>query len=789
MITTSERSDNMNYDRPIPLIITRGLVIFPHMIVNFDVGREKSIKALENAMANDQYICLAAQKDVSQDDPSEADIYMTGTVASIKQIMKMPGKTARVLVEGYDRAVIKNVILENGFYNADIAPFETDEMTPAEEKAYLRELRSAFEEYFANNPKLNAESFMSMMEIDDPLTLADIICSNLPLDLDKKQQILESTSSCGRIQTLIAGIRSEIEIMTVEKKLSAKVKENIDRHQKEYYLREQARVIREELGEDDSAASEADEYKAKLAELKIPKQAKEKIAKEIGRMSKMPPMSSEAVVIRTYLDYVTELPWNKKTRERFNIKKAEEILDNDHYGLEKVKERVLEYLAVRKLSKGSTCPILCFVGPPGVGKTSVAKSIASALGRRYVRISLGGIHDEADIRGHRKTYIGSMPGRIIAALKQAESKNPLILLDEIDKVGHDMRGDPQAALLEVLDSEQNHAFRDHYLEVDFDLSDIMFITTANSLETVSRPLLDRMEIIEIGGYTEDEKVHIAEKYLIPREIEKNGLADRKVEIKTDAVHDIINYYTREAGVRNLEKQIGAVCRKAAKSILYEKRRSITVTSKNLNKYLGIKRYSFDMMNEHDEVGVARGLAWTSVGGDTLSIEVNVMPGTGKIELTGMLGDVMKESAMAAISYIRSRSEEFKLPEDFHKSNDIHIHVPEGATPKDGPSAGITMACALISALTGRAVRKDVAMTGEITTRGRVLPIGGLKEKSLAAYRAGIRTVIIPEKNKKDLEDIPENVRGEIKFVPAAYMDAVIKTALSKDISHKKGAKK
>lgn len=768
----------MNYDKPIPLIITRGLIIFPYMIVNFDVGREKSIKALETAMADDQYICLCAQKDISADDPSENDIYMTGTTARIKQIMKMPGKTARVLVEGIDRVNIDEILFKNGFYNAAVSPFKTENMTDIEETAYLRELKAAFEDYFSNNPKINAESFMSMMEINDPITLADIICANITLDIDKKQQILEIHSAKKRIQHLISIIRSEIEIMTVEKNLSMKVKENIDRHQKEYYLREQAKVISEELGEDESAASEANEYRKKLETFKMPKQSKEKILKEINRMSKMPPMSSEAVVIRTYLDYVTELPWNKKTRERFDIKKAEEILNNDHYGLEKVKERVLEYLAVRKLTKGSSCPILCFVGPPGVGKTSVAKSIASALGRKYVRISLGGIHDEADIRGHRKTYIGSMPGRIITALKQAESKNPLILLDEIDKVGHDMRGDPQAALLEVLDSEQNHAFRDHYLEVDFDLSDIMFITTANSLETVSRPLLDRMEIISIGGYTEDEKMHIAEKYLIPREIEKNGLADKKADIRPEAVRDIINYYTREAGVRNLEKQIGAVCRKAAKSILYDKRRSITVTEKNLSKYLGVKKYSFDMMNEHDEIGVARGLAWTSVGGDTLSIEVNVMSGSGKIELTGMLGDVMKESAMAAISYIRSRADEFELPDDFHKTSDIHIHVPEGATPKDGPSAGITMATALISALTGRAVRKDIAMTGEITTRGRVLPIGGLKEKSLAAYRAGIRTIIIPEKNKKDLEDIPENIRSEIKFVPASYMDTVLKNALT-----------
>ncbi|MCH5185105.1 MAG: endopeptidase La [Oscillospiraceae bacterium] len=768
----------MDYNKPMPLLITRGIVIFPCMIVNFDVGREKSIKALENAMADNQYICLVAQKNTADDDPGPEAVTGVGTVACIKQIMKLPGKTARVLVEGIERVIIEKIRLEDGSYNADIVPFETEKISPAEEKAYLRELRDAFEEYFSNNPKINAESFMTMMEIDDPLMLADVICANISFETEVKRKILEAPTAAQRIQYLCTGIRSEIEIMTLEKNLSEKVKANIDRHQKEYYLREQARVIREELGEDENPASEAEEYKAKTDSLKMPAEAKEKIGREIRRLTKMPPMSSEAAVIRSYLDYIIELPWNKKTRERFDIRKAEEILNRDHYGLEKVKERVLEHLAVRKLAKGGACPILCFVGPPGVGKTSVAKSIASALGRKYVRISLGGIHDEADIRGHRKTYIGSMPGRIIAAVKQAESKNPLILLDEIDKVGRDMRGDPQAALLEVLDSEQNHAFRDHYLEVDFDLSEVMFITTANTLETVSRPLLDRMEVIEVGGYTDEEKMNIAVKYLMPREIEKNGLKDKKVEITDGAVMDIINYYTREAGVRNLEKQIGAVCRKAAKSILYNKRKSITVTEKNLDKYLGRRKYSFDMMNDNDETGVARGLAWTSVGGDTLSIEVNIMPGSGNIELTGMLGDVMKESALAAVSYIRSRADEFELPEDFHKSRDVHIHVPEGATPKDGPSAGITMATAVVSALTKRPVRKDVAMTGEITTRGRVLPIGGLKEKSLAAYRAGIRTIIIPEKNKKDLEDIPEKIRREIKFVAVSDMDAVLKTALA-----------
>jgi len=780
--------DSMAQKNSMPLVITRGIVIFPQMMVNFDAGREKSVKAIENAMEKDQKICLVSQKDITVDNPNKDDIYSVGITATIKQIIKMPGRTARVLVEGEKRVELSDVFLEDGAFYADTQPFKFERnYNAAENEAMTRELKNSLEEYFNLNPKMNADNFLSLMKMDNMEELTDIIASNIPFDTEAKQNILSAPSLYERVEKTISAIKNEIEIIKIETKLLEKVKSNIDKHQKEYYLREQMKAIRSELGYDDEDEDdEVNEYKEKIESLVIPETSKEKLMKELRRFSKMPPMSSESVVLRTYLDYALELPWNIKTEEHFDIKKAEEILNANHYGLEKVKERVLEFLAVRKLTDSPNCPILCFVGPPGVGKTSIAKTIAEALGRKYVRISLGGLHDEADIRGHRKTYIGAMPGRIIFAISQAKSKNPLILLDEIDKVGRDMRGDPQAALLEVLDNEQNHSFRDHYLEIDFDLSDVLFITTANTLETVSRPLLDRMEIIEIGGYTEDEKVNIAEKYLIKREIEKNGLLKKKFSIKEDAVRDIINYYTREAGVRNLEKNIGSVCRKSAKNFLYENKRSITVSSKNLDKFLGVKKYSFDFMNENDEIGVCRGLAWTAVGGDTLSIEVNIMPGSGKIELTGMLGDVMKESAFAGMSYIRSHSKEFKLPKDFHKENDVHIHVPEGAVPKDGPSAGITMATAIISAVTNRPVRRDIAMTGEITSRGRVLPIGGLKEKSLAAYRAGIRTIIIPEGNKKDLEEIPENIKSEIKFVTVSNMDLVLKTALLP--KEKKGGK-
>lgn len=763
-----------------PAIALRGMVIFPHMVINFDIGREKSIKAIEYAMANDQLVFLSAQYDPTLDEPTNEDIYSVGTVARIKQVMKMPGKVVRVLIEGMFRGRIVEITDNDSYFISKIEQISDVKIkSAAENHAFIRKLQSTFEEYFSYDTKMNGENFTTIMSITNAGEFADIITANVDFDYDIKQSILERDNVKERIEHLILQLQNEIEVLKIEKQLGDKVRRKLDKNQREYYLREQAKIIAEELGESEGLLAEISEYRAKLKKIRASKDTKEKISKEIDRLSKMQSSSSDSSVIRNYLDYVLDLPWNKKTAENFEIKQAESVLNDDHYGLEKVKERVLEYLAVRKFTKSLNSPILCFVGPPGVGKTSVAKSIARALNRKYVRISLGGVHDEADIRGHRKTYIGAMPGRIMTAVKQAGTKNPLMLLDEIDKMGSDYKGDPSAALLEVLDAEQNNAFRDHYLEVDFDLSDVLFITTANTLDTVPHPLLDRMEVIELTSYTSEEKFNIAKKYLLPRQIEKCGLSDKKITVDDDAIKDIIEYYTREAGVRNLEREIGNLIRKIAKAFLYEKKRSITVTPKTLEKYIGKKRYHFDLMNENDEIGVARGLAWTQVGGDTLSIEVNIMNGTGKVELTGKLGDVMKESAMAAISYIRANSEKLKIDGSFYKDKDIHIHVPEGAVPKDGPSAGITMATALVSALTAAPVRKDVAMTGEITLRGRVLPIGGLKEKSLAAYRAGIRTVIIPFDNKKDIDDIPETVRNEIKFVPVKQMDAVLKTALLK----------
>ena len=580
-----------------------------------------------------------------------------------------------------------------------------------------------------------------------------------------------------RIERLIVAIQNQLEVLKLERQIAQRVKERIDKNQREYYLREQLRVIQDELGDSDGIKAEVEEYTKKINKLKTTKETREKLLKEVDRFAKMPSSSSESSVVRNYLDTVLEMPWNKQSKESFDIVKAEEILDEDHYGLEKVKERVLEYLAVRQMTKGKNGTILCFVGPPGVGKTSVAKSIARALGRKYVRISLGGIHDESDIRGHRKTYIGAMEGRIMAAMKEAKTKNPLILLDEIDKMGADYKGDPSAALLEVLDYEQNATFRDHYIEVPFDLSQVLFITTANTLDTVSQPLLDRMEIIELSGYTSNEKFHIAKDYLVKKAVKNNGLEENQIGIADSVIKSIIEHYTREAGVRKLEQQIGKICRKAAKQLLETRKKSIKITEKNLADYLGKERYHFDMMNEQDEIGIARGLAWTSVGGETLSIEVNVMPGSGKVELTGKLGDVMKESAMAAISYIRANSKTLGISENFHKTKDIHIHVPEGAVPKDGPSAGITMATAVVSALTKNPVRNDIAMTGEITLRGRVLPIGGLKEKSLAAFRAGITDIIIPEENKPDIDDVPQEVRKKLNFIPVSSMDTVLENAL------------
>lgn len=756
----------------------RGIVLFPYMTLNFDAAREMSIKAIEAAAENDSVVFLTAQKDINIEKPSFDDIYEVGVIAAIKQVMRMPGGITRVIVRGIKRGFIDEISSQEPFLKAGITEYDDIyiEKTPMRE-AYMRRLRKTYEEYFSQNPKLSADHFMRVMGIDDIGELCDTVASGVELDIGTRQDILMEFDVFSRVEKVILAVQNQLEVLRIERSLAQKVKERIDKNQKEYYLREQLRVIQDELGDSDGLKAEVKEYTDKIKKLKTSKSTKDKLLKEADRFSKMPPSSSESSVIRNYLDTVLEMPWNKLSKESFDVSAAKAVLDEDHYGLEKVKERVLEYLAVRQMTGGKTGTILCFAGPPGVGKTSVAKSIARALGRQYVRISLGGIHDESDIRGHRKTYIGAMEGRIMAAMKEAKTKNPLILLDEIDKMGADYKGDPSAALLEVLDYEQNASFRDHYIEVPFDLSQVLFITTANTLDTVSRPLLDRMEIIELSGYTSAEKFHIAKDYLIPKSLKNNGLEENQLSIADSVIRSVIEHYTREAGVRKLEGQIGKICRKAVKQLLESRKKSIKVTDKNLADYLGKKRYHFDMMNERDEIGIARGLAWTSAGGDTLSIEVNVMPGSGKVELTGKLGDVMKESAAAAISYIRANSKALGISENFHKTKDIHIHVPEGAVPKDGPSAGITMATAVVSALTKNPVRNDIAMTGEITLRGRVLPIGGLKEKSLAAFRAGITDIIIPEENKPDVDDVPAEVRKSLNFIPVSNMDTVLENAL------------
>ncbi len=762
----------------IPVVPMRGVMVFPGMNLNFDAGREMSIKGLANASEENSLVFLVAQKDVEKEKPKLEDLYNIGTIARINQVMHLPGNITRVVVTGIKRGVIRELTASKPFIKAVVEEF--DDVLPDNHivnEAYVRRVRKGYEEYFAMNSKLSADNFMALMTTNNLGKACDMIAGSVDFSLEKKQALLEEFDVYERAEMLIKNISEQIEVLKVEQKIAKKVKENIDRNQREYYLREQLKVISEELGDRDGINEDVEDFTNRIKKARMGKANTEKLLKEVNRFAKMQPSSAESSVLRSYIETVLEMPWNKATKEVFDIEDAREILDEDHYGLEKVKERVLEYLAVRQFTNGKNGTILCLSGPPGVGKTSVAKSIARALGRKYVRISLGGIHDEADIRGHRKTYIGAMEGRIMAAMKEVKVNNPLVLLDEIDKMGVDYKGDPSAALLEVLDVEQNSAFRDHYLEVEFDLSKVLFVTTANTLDTVSRPLLDRMEIIELSGYTDEEKFNIAKEYLVKKALEKTGLTSKQVSITDDAIKSIAEHYTREAGVRKLEQQIEALCRKAAKTILDKNRKSVKITSKNISDYLGKERYNFDMKNEKDEVGIARGLAWTSVGGDTLSIETNVMSGSGKIELTGKLGDVMKESAMAAISYIRSRAEELNIDKEFYSTSDIHIHVPEGAVPKDGPSAGITMATALVSALTGKPVRNDIAMTGEITLRGRVLPIGGLKEKSMAAYRAGITTVIIPEKNKADIDDVPQEIRKKMKFIPVSHMDTVLENAL------------
>lgn len=770
----------------LPVLPLRGLTVFPYMILHFDVGRSKSIKALEEAMVNNQLIFLAAQKDAREDSPGGEDIFRVGTISKVKQLLKLPGDTIRVLVEGLNRAEISEFTQMEPFFMAEVSEkiFAPDEEDEIEIEALKRKALEAFEEYARLSNKISPDTVLSLINIEDAGQIADIIASNIVLKVEQKQEILDEFHSRLRLEKLLEILLKEMEILEVEKNISSRVRKQIDKMQKEYYLREQLKAIQTELGDKDGVAGEVEEYKEKLKEAGLPEEAEKKVLKELDRLIKMPSGSAEGSVIRTYLDWIFDLPWSKRTDEIIDLDRAEKILDEDHYGLEKVKERIIEYLAVRKIKTGLKGPILCLVGPPGVGKTSIAKSIARSLNRNYVRMSLGGVRDEAEIRGHRRTYVGAMPGRIISALKQAASKNPLILLDEIDKMSNDFRGDPASAMLEVLDAEQNFAFRDHYMELPFDLSDVMFLTTANSLDPIPRPLLDRMEVIGLSGYTEEEKVNIALKYLLPKQMEAHGLKKSVMKVDEKVIRDVINYYTREAGVRNLERQLGTVCRKVARHLVSSGKKSIKVTSSNLEKFLGTKKYRYDKANEKDEVGIATGMAWTPVGGDTLSIEVNLMNGSGRLELTGHLGDIMKESARAAMSFIRSRAQDFNIESDFHKKYDIHIHVPEGAIPKDGPSAGITLATAMVSALTGIPVRRNVSMTGEITLRGRVLPIGGLKEKVLAAHRAGIDTIICPVDNAKDMEEIPENVREKLRFVLAADMDTVLATALNGKIKRK-----
>lgn len=763
--------------RLIPLLPLRGLLVFPYMVIHLDVGREKSVNAIDEAMLHDREIFLVTQREAQTDEPREGDLYQVGTIAEIKQLLKLPGGTFRVLVEGLRRGRIKQYLSSEPFIQVVVEEFEENYEKTPEVEAMMRTVTNQFEEYVKVGKKIPPETAVSIVSIDDPGRLADIIAAHINLRVGDKQAILEAFDPMERLKELGEILSREMEILDLERKINMRVRKQMEKTQKEYYLREQMRAIQKELGEKDERLAEVEELRERIAEANFPEEVEEKALKELDRLEKMPPMVAEAVVVRNYLDWLLSLPWTKETRDRLKLDKAEEILEADHYALEKPKERILEYLAIRKLATKIRGPIICFVGPPGVGKTSLGRSVARALGRKFVRISLGGVRDEAEIRGHRRTYVGAMPGRIIQGMKQAGTKNPVFLLDEVDKMNADFRGDPSSALLEVLDAEQNHAFSDHYIEVPFDLSKVMFITTANVEHNIPRPLLDRMEVINLSGYTEEEKVKIAERHLVPKQLKEHGLKPHHLQFSENALRIIIRQYTREAGVRNLERQIATICRKTAREVVNDKKYRVKVTAANVDAFLGIPRYHFGTKEKENEVGVATGLAWTEVGGEVLSVEVGILKGKGKITLTGKLGDVMKESAQAAFSFVRSRVDNLQLAEDFHEKHDIHVHIPEGAIPKDGPSAGVTMATAMTSALTGRCTRHDVAMTGEVTLRGRVLPVGGIKEKVLAAHRAGIKTVIMPTENKKDLEEIPANVKRKLDFVLVDHMDQVLSEAL------------
>lgn len=770
-----------NETRSLPMVALRGLTIMPEMIVHFDVSRERSIAAIQQAMVEEQEIFLVAQKSIETENPGQDDVYETGTVASVKQLIKLSKKVVRVLVEGKNRAVLKKIEETDPYLRAEVEVLEEQEITIPDDlnaEAMMRGLKEIITEYAAKNGKISKESVAEILDITDLKRLVNEVAANIPLKYKDQQELLEELDFWSRYEKLSLKLVNEMQIMEIKEELQRKVKSKVDKHQKEYLLREQLKVIREELGED-TTFSDADEFEEACSKLDAPEEVKEKLHKEIGRFKNTIGSQAENGVIRTYIETILEMPWNKRAEDNTDINYAKEVLEADHYGLEQVKERILEFLAVRTLTQKGESPILCLVGPPGTGKTSIAKSLARSLKKPFVRISLGGVRDEAEIRGHRKTYVGAMPGRIANGIRTAGVKNPVLLLDEIDKVSTDYKGDTFSALLEVLDSEQNSKFRDHYLEVPLDLSEVTFITTANTLQTIPRPLLDRMEIIEISSYTENEKLHIAIEHLIPKQLEKHGIIDEQLSFSKKAIWKIAHNYTKEAGVRQLEREIGNICRKAAKELLTTEKEKITVTDRNLHKFLGKEKYSYQMANAAPEVGIVRGLAWTSVGGDTLQIEVNVMPGKGEIMLTGQLGDVMKESARAGISYIRSVSKKYAIAEDFFEKHDIHVHIPEGAVPKDGPSAGITMATAMLSAVTGKKVRADLAMTGEITLRGRVLPIGGLKEKLLAAKNAGIQTVLIPKENTADVEELSSEITKGLEIIPVETMEEVLKKALTR----------
>ncbi|MCB7328093.1 endopeptidase La [Mediterraneibacter faecis] len=770
-----------NETRSLPMVALRGLTIMPEMIVHFDVSRERSIAAIQQAMVEEQEIFLVAQKSIETENPGQDDVYEIGTVASVKQLIKLSKKVVRVLVEGKNRAVLKKIEETDPYLRAEVEVLEEQEITIPDDlnaEAMMRGLKEIITEYAAKNGKISKESVAEILDITDLKRLVNEVAANIPLKYKDQQELLEELDFWSRYEKLSLKLVNEMQIMEIKEELQRKVKNKVDKHQKEYLLREQLKVIREELGED-TTFSDADEFEEACSKLDAPEEVKEKLHKEIGRFKNTIGSQAENGVIRTYIETILEMPWNKRAEDNTDINYAKEVLEADHYGLEQVKERILEFLAVRTLTQKGESPILCLVGPPGTGKTSIAKSLARSLKKPFVRISLGGVRDEAEIRGHRKTYVGAMPGRIANGIRTAGVKNPVLLLDEIDKVSTDYKGDTFSALLEVLDSEQNSKFRDHYLEVPLDLSEVTFITTANTLQTIPRPLLDRMEIIEITSYTENEKLHIAIEHLIPKQLEKHGITAEQLSFSKKAIWKIAHNYTKEAGVRQLEREIGNICRKAAKELLTTEKEKITVTDRNLHKFLGKEKYSYQMANAAPEVGIVRGLAWTSVGGDTLQIEVNVMPGKGEIMLTGQLGDVMKESARAGISYIRSVSKKYAIAEDFFEKHDIHVHIPEGAVPKDGPSAGITMATAMLSAVTGKKVRADLAMTGEITLRGRVLPIGGLKEKLLAAKNAGIQTVLIPKENTADVEELSSEITKGLEIIPVETMEEVLKKSLTR----------